>query len=148
MSLASMVKENIMRKPARLRVLHNVLRGVWSPPICAGPAWASLLEHVVYRMGLLAVLRSRCKNGRTIGLMITASHNLEPDNGVKLIDPDGEMLEQSWEEVATRLANCGADFVKVSQKPPVGMELVPLQRVASVDGDGDRLVYFYMNEAW
>ncbi|XP_039760781.1 phosphoacetylglucosamine mutase [Pararge aegeria] len=260
---------------------------------------ASLLEHVVYRMGLLAVLRSRCKNGRTIGLMITASHNLEPDNGVKLIDPDGEMLEQSWEEVATRLANvsdndlesttgeiikevnadmslkasvfigmdtrytsprlaaaavhgvialkgtpkefgivttpilhfcvkcrndntygtpteegyyekivgafknirqklpvygaynatlhvdgangvggkklniikksldgeldlvlsnlggnggklnlnCGADFVKVSQKPPVGMELVPLQRVASVDGDGDRLVYFYMNEA-
>lgn len=37
--------------------------------------------------------------------MITASHNLEPDNGVKLIDPDGEMLEQSWEEIATRLAN-------------------------------------------
>nr|XP_034837207.1 phosphoacetylglucosamine mutase [Maniola hyperantus] len=259
---------------------------------------ASLLEHVVYRMGLLAVLRSRCKNGRTIGIMITASHNLEPDNGVKLIDPDGEMLEQSWEEIATRLANvsdndlesttgeiikqvnsdmqlkasvfigmdtrytsprlaaaavhgvialkgtpkefgivttpilhfcvkcrndntygtpteegyyekivgafknirqklpvygaytttlhvdgangvggkklniirksldgeldlvlfnlggnggklnlnCGADFVKVSQRPPVGMELVPLQRVASLDGDGDRLVYFYMSE--
>ncbi|XP_052744975.1 phosphoacetylglucosamine mutase [Bicyclus anynana] len=259
---------------------------------------ANLLEHVVYRMGLLAVLRSRCKNGRTIGLMITASHNLEPDNGVKLIDPDGEMLEQSWEEIATRLANvsdndlesttgeiikqvnadmalkasvyigmdtrytsprlaaaavhgvialkgtpkefgivttpilhfcvkcrndntygtpteegyyekivgafknirqklpvygaysttlhvdgangvggkklniirksldgeldlvlfnlggnggklnlnCGADFVKVSQKPPVGMELTPLQRVASLDGDGDRLVYFYMDE--
>lgn len=38
-------------------------------------------------------------------MMITASHNLEPDNGVKLIDPDGEMLEQSWEEIATRLAN-------------------------------------------
>ncbi|VVC98671.1 unnamed protein product [Leptidea sinapis] len=66
---------------------------------------ANLLEHVVYRMGLLAVLRSRVKNGRTIGMMITASHNLEPDNGVKLIDPDGEMLEQSWEEIATRLAN-------------------------------------------
>ncbi|XP_026323195.1 phosphoacetylglucosamine mutase [Hyposmocoma kahamanoa] len=66
---------------------------------------ASLLEHVVYRMGLLAVIRSRALNGRTIGMMITASHNLEPDNGVKLIDPDGEMLEQSWEEIATRLAN-------------------------------------------
>ncbi|KPJ03163.1 Phosphoacetylglucosamine mutase [Papilio xuthus] len=66
---------------------------------------ANLLEHVVYRMGLLAVIRSRVKNGRTIGIMITASHNLEPDNGVKLIDPDGEMLEQSWEEIATRLAN-------------------------------------------
>lgn len=23
----------------------------------------------------------------------------QPDNGVKLVDPDGEMLEQSWEEI-------------------------------------------------
>lgn len=259
---------------------------------------ASLLEHVVYRMGLLAVLRSRVKNGRTIGIMITASHNLEPDNGVKLVDPDGEMLEGSWEEIATRLANvsdndlesttgeiikqvnadmslkasvfigmdtrytsprlaaaavhgvmalkgtakefgivttpmlhfcvkcrndntygtpteegyyekivgafknicqklpvvdkynttlyvdgangvggkklniikktldgeldlvlynlggnggklnlnCGADFVKVSQKPPVGVEHAPFQRVASLDGDGDRLVYYYLDD--
>ncbi|XP_038219448.1 phosphoacetylglucosamine mutase [Zerene cesonia] len=259
---------------------------------------ASLLEHVVYRMGLLAVIRSRCKNGRTIGMMITASHNLEPDNGVKLIDPDGEMLEQSWEAIATRLANvsdndlesttgeiikevnadmalkasvyigmdtrytsprlaaaavhgvmalkgtakefgivttpmlhycvkcrndntygtpteegyyekivgafknirqklpvagnynttlyvdgangvggkklniikktldgeldlvlfnlggnggklnlnCGADFVKVSQKQPVGVEHVPYQRVASLDGDADRIVYYYLDD--
>ncbi|KAL0860987.1 hypothetical protein ABMA27_009516 [Loxostege sticticalis] len=259
---------------------------------------ANLLEHVVYRMGLLAVIRSRVKNGRTIGIMITASHNLEPDNGVKLIDPDGEMLEGSWEEIATRLANvsdndlesttgqvikqvgadmslkasvfigmdtrytsprlaaaaangvialkgtpkefgivttpmlhycvkcrndnsygtpteegyyekivgafknirqklpvfgeynttlyvdgangvggkklniirksldgeldlnlynlggnggklnlnCGADFVKVSQKPPVGVEHVPFQRVASLDGDGDRIVYYYLDD--
>ncbi|XP_013185087.2 phosphoacetylglucosamine mutase [Amyelois transitella] len=259
---------------------------------------ANLLEHVVYRMGLLAVIRSRVKNGRTIGMMITASHNLEPDNGVKLIDPDGEMLEESWEEIATRLANvsdndlesttveiikqvnadmslkasvfigmdtrytsprlaaaaangvialkgtpkefgivttpmlhfcvkcrndnkygtpteegyyekivgafkaicqklpvsgdynptlyvdgangvggkklniikksldgeldlhlfnlggnggklnlnCGADFVKVSQSPPVGVEHVPFQRVASLDGDGDRIVYYYLDD--
>lgn len=43
--------------------------------------------------------------GRTIGMMITASHNLEPDNGVKLVDPDGEMLEEEWEAHATKLAN-------------------------------------------
>lgn len=40
-----------------------------------------------------------------IGLMITASHNLEPDNGIKLVDPAGEMLEASWETIATNLAN-------------------------------------------
>jgi len=40
-----------------------------------------------------------------IGLMITASHNLEPDNGIKLVDPAGEMLEASWENIATNLAN-------------------------------------------
>lgn len=249
-------------------------------------------------MGLLAVIRSRVKNGRTIGMMITASHNLEPDNGVKLVDPDGEMLEQSWEEIATRLANvsdndlestteqvikevnadmslkasvfigmdtrytsprlaaaaangvialkgtpkefgivttpmlhfcvkcrndntygtpteegyyekivgafknirqklpvtgdynttlyvdgangvggkklniikkslggeldlklfnlggnggklnlnCGADYVKVSQKPPVGVEHVPFQRVASLDGDADRIIYYYLDD--
>jgi phosphoacetylglucosamine mutase len=37
--------------------------------------------------------------------MITASHNPEPDNGVKLVDPLGEMLQQKWEKFATRLAN-------------------------------------------
>lgn len=56
-------------------------------------------------MGLLACLRSRYKNGQVIGVMITASHNPEPDNGVKLVDPMGEMLEASWEKLATRLAN-------------------------------------------
>lgn len=63
------------------------------------------LDHVMYRMGLLAVLRSRVKTGQVIGVMITASHNPEKDNGVKLVDPAGEMLEQSWEEIATKLAN-------------------------------------------
>lgn len=37
--------------------------------------------------------------------MITASHNPEEDNGVKVVDPSGEMLESSWENIATKLAN-------------------------------------------
>jgi len=67
---------------------------------------AELLDHVMYRMGLLAVLRSRAKGGQAIGAMITASHNPGPDNGIKLVDPKGEMLEAAWEAVATKLANC------------------------------------------
>jgi phosphoacetylglucosamine mutase len=66
---------------------------------------ASLLDSVVFRVGLVAALRSRKLNGQTIGVMITASHNPPEDNGVKLVDPMGEMLENSWEAYSTSLAN-------------------------------------------
>ena len=68
-------------------------------------AKAELLDSTFFRMGALAVLRSRARGGLAVGLMVTASHNPEPDNGIKLIDTDGGMLEQSWEAHATELAN-------------------------------------------
>uniref|UniRef100_A0A671WYD4 Phosphoacetylglucosamine mutase n=1 Tax=Sparus aurata TaxID=8175 RepID=A0A671WYD4_SPAAU len=62
------------------------------------------LDHVMFRMGLLATLRSK-KTKATIGVMVTASHNPEEDNGVKLVDPMGEMVTPTWEGYATQLAN-------------------------------------------
>jgi len=84
-----------------------------------------VLDSVLFRVGVLAALRSKRLDGKTIGVMITASHNPEPvraseddlstnihpdyifeqDNGVKLVDPRGEMLEGSWEAYATALSN-------------------------------------------
>ena len=90
-----------------------------------------MLDSVMFRVGVLAGLRSKKLDGKTIGVMVTASHNPEPvslhricsasqrfsfhskDNGVKLVDPRGEMLETSWETHATTLANAQstADFI-------------------------------------
>ena len=56
-------------------------------------------------MGILAAMRSQSMNARCIGLMVTASHNAECDNGVKLVDADGGMMTQSWEPYAVELAN-------------------------------------------
>lgn len=67
---------------------------------------ADLLGGVTFRVGLLAALRSRKMSGKAIGIMITASHNPAADNGAKVVDPMGEMLEQDWEAFATKLVNC------------------------------------------
>ena len=65
---------------------------------------ASILKSTVYRVGILAALRS-LKTQSVVGLMITASHNKVTDNGVKIVDPTGGMLSQEWEPFADQLAN-------------------------------------------
>lgn len=69
---------------------------------------ASLLDSTVFRCGLLIAARA-IATGAACGVMITASHNVDSDNGVKLVEPSGEMLEPEWEEYATRLAQAGSD---------------------------------------
>jgi phosphoacetylglucosamine mutase len=61
------------------------------------------LEGVAFRCGVLMAIRAR-KVDKNCGVMLTASHNPELDNGVKLVDYDGEMIDNEWEGYATQLA--------------------------------------------
>lgn len=54
------------------------------------------LPFIVFRCAYVASLRARQLNS-AIGVMITASHNPSCDNGVKLVDPSGDMLNEQWE---------------------------------------------------
>lgn len=62
------------------------------------------LDSVMVRMGALMALRSRTARV-AVGAIVTASHNLEPDNGLKMVDVDGGMLTKEWEDMCTRVAN-------------------------------------------
>ncbi|KAF0989812.1 hypothetical protein HZS_1122 [Henneguya salminicola] len=46
-----------------------------------------------------------------VGVMITASHNPEKDNGVKIIDSNGHMLCQEWEKYATDICKLGYKYI-------------------------------------
>lgn len=63
------------------------------------------MKPVAFRVGLLSALLSQYYGGKFVGVMVTASHNPIEDNGVKLVDPNGEMVIGRWEEIATELAN-------------------------------------------
>ena len=79
------------------------------------------LPSCIQRCALLMLLRSMATK-RHVGLMITASHNPEKDNGVKMVDPDGGMLNQSWEKSANLLVNSATPYETLK-------EIVEVERI-------------------
>ncbi len=56
---------------------------------------ANLLDRICFRSGILTAIKA--KTSGLSGMMLTASHNLGMDNGVKIMERSGHMMEQSWE---------------------------------------------------
>src|SRR6516225_173810 len=69
-----------------------------------------------------------------LGVMISASHNLYDDNGIKPFTPDGFKLSDEMEAEIERLI--GADLSKKLAKPPA------LGRAKRIDGVQDRYIEF------
>lgn len=98
----------------------------------------SLLPAVGCRMAYVCALRSALCGGRAVGLMITASHNPSLDNGVKIVDYDGSMLDRAWEPFVTSVANASSaeDLLRViedfTSKQPLVVDShgVAMQRAA------------------
>ncbi|KAM0679454.1 Phosphoglucomutase-3 [Glugoides intestinalis] len=63
------------------------------------------LNNVLCRASLIAYIRSATFAGKFIGLYITASHNPIDYNGMKFIDFNGNVLEESWEVASDELVN-------------------------------------------
>ena len=57
---------------------------------------------------------------------------LQEDNGVKLIDPMGEMLEVAWEGYATQLANAEQDGLVTTLRDLTEREAINMDLSASV----------------
>ncbi|CAM9385398.1 unnamed protein product [Scytosiphon promiscuus] len=96
---------------------------------------AELLDSTFLRMGMLAVLRSR-KTGLAVGLMVTASHNPEVDNGIKMVDPNGGMLSQDWEGYAEMLANAPNGKVSDALAKIYTKEGITLSKPKAANGTG------------
>ena len=102
-------------------------------------AHGSLLHSTMFRCGVLMGVRAIITK-KTVGVMVTASHNPEEDNGVKLIDPSGDILEITWEQIAERLCNAEDvdafkavldEVISVFPKKPAGKVLVGMDTRAS-----------------
>ena len=63
------------------------------------------LETIASRIGKFVGLLSESLGSKGIGVMITASHNPESDNGIKIIGPTGIMLDPHYEKMIESFVN-------------------------------------------
>ena len=69
------------------------------------------LSRALCRTSLVAAIRSSTFASKFIGLIITASHNNAEDNGVKVVDHNGESFDENWEKNCDEIVNCENQFL-------------------------------------
>jgi phosphoacetylglucosamine mutase len=59
---------------------------------------------------------------------------------------DVEVVKDDTTTPGALNSNCGADYVKTGQRAPPGIQLTANGRYCSLDGDADRIVFYYATE--
>lgn len=63
------------------------------------------MEAISFRVGLFMDYLAKYYYPDALGIVISASHNPKEDNGLKLINPEGEMLDSKYEQTLDDLVN-------------------------------------------
>jgi phosphoacetylglucosamine mutase len=67
---------------------------------------ATFMKPICLRVGLFMDYLSKYFFPEALGIVISASHNPKEDNGLKLINPEGEMLDWRFEACMDKFINC------------------------------------------
>lgn len=97
-------REDMLKRIAQADATYKVIEKKFSYGTAGFRTLGEVLDRVCFRAGILAGIRAKTHGGLA-GVMVTASHNPKQDNGLKIFDRDGSMLEASWEKLAEDLVN-------------------------------------------
>ena len=97
-------REEMLKRIAKADATYKVIDKKFSYGTAGFRTLGDVLDRVCFRAGILAGIRAKTQGGLA-GVMVTASHNPKQDNGLKIFDRDGSMLEASWEKLAEDLVN-------------------------------------------
>jgi len=106
-----------------------------------------IIDHSVYYNFFSNAFLELTK-GSLGGITVDCANGVGSVAGKNFIPLIKERLDMKLINCGEGILNkdCGADFVKVGQKAPVGLDLIPGSRYASIDGDADRLIYYFADE--
>ncbi|OAG28818.1 phosphoacetylglucosamine mutase [Nematocida displodere] len=89
---------------------------------------SQVIADIVLRAYLVCLIRSSAEN-RPIGMVLTASHNPERDNGIKYVDSTGNMFSSEWERISDTIVNClNEDLGRVAGQYDVSGSMVFVSR--------------------
>lgn len=97
-------KEEMIKRIVAADATYKVIEKRFAYGTAGFRTLGETLDRVCFRAGLLAGIRAKTHGGLA-GVMVTASHNPKQDNGLKIFEKDGEMLEPAWEKLAEDIVN-------------------------------------------